>query len=86
MHFTTVSLALRSRPGIPPETCARIRRAAEEVGYRPDPMLASLSSYRHEGRPGRYRATLAWVTNFPTRDGWSAEEIYRKIAEKDESY
>lgn len=77
-HFTTVSLALRDRPGIPAATCARIRRVAEELGYRPDPMLASLSSYRHERQPGRYRATLAWVTNFPTRTGWRSEEIYQE--------
>lgn len=75
-HFTTVSLALRDRPEIPPETRERIRRAADELGYRPDPMLASLSSYRHEHRPDRYRATLAWVTNFPGRDDWRKVEIY----------
>lgn len=74
-HFTTVSLALRNRPGIPEGTRARIRQAAAELGYRPDPMLASLSSYRREPA-GRYRATLAWVTNFPTRDGWRDVEIY----------
>ncbi len=77
-HFTTVSLALRDRPGIPAATCERIRRVAEELGYRPDPMLASLSSYRHERQPSRYRATLAWVTNFPTRTGWRGEEIYHE--------
>lgn len=77
-HFSTVSLALRNRPGIPPETAARIRRAAAELGYRPDPLLASLSSYRHDGRAGRYRATLAWVTAFPTRTGWRDEEIYHE--------
>jgi len=74
-HFSTVSLALRNRPGIPEATRVRIRQAAEELGYRPDPMLASLSSYRREPA-GRYRATLAWVTNFPTRTGWRDEEIY----------
>jgi len=76
-HFSTVSLALRNRPGIPSETRARIQRAADELGYRPDPLLAPLSSYRREPT-GRYRATLAWVTNFPTRDGWRDVEIYRE--------
>jgi LacI family transcriptional regulator len=36
----------------------------------------SPASYRHERSTGQYRATLAWVTNFPTRSGWRAEEIY----------
>lgn len=77
-HFTTVSLALRERPGIPAVTRERIRRIADELGYRPDPMLASLSSYRHERQSNRYRATVAWLTNFPTRTGWRSEEIYQE--------
>ncbi|MDO8542211.1 MAG: LacI family DNA-binding transcriptional regulator [Opitutaceae bacterium] len=75
-HFSTVSLALRGRPEIPVGTRARLKKIADELGYRPDPMLASLSSYRRDDRPARYRATLAWVTNFPTRSGWRNEEIY----------
>ena len=75
-HYSTVSMALRNRPGIPEETCQRIQAAAREMGYRPDPVLASLSSYRRNRRLDRYQATLAWVTNFPTRSGWKDEEIY----------
>jgi LacI family transcriptional regulator len=77
-HFTTVSLALRGRPEIPTRTRDRILAVARELGYAPDPLLASLASYRHEGRGPHYRATLAWVTNFPTRRGWAEEEIYRE--------
>lgn len=76
VHYSTVSLALRRRPGVPEATCARVRRIADELGYRPDPLLASLSSYRHAGN--RYRATLAWVTNFPARGAWREEEIYQE--------
>jgi LacI family transcriptional regulator len=76
-HFSTVSLALRNRPGLPAATCARVRRVAEEMGYRPDPLLAALAVYRRNPA-GKYRATLAWVTNFPTRAGWREEEIYRE--------
>jgi LacI family transcriptional regulator len=75
VHYSTVSLALRNRGALPAATRQKVRRAAEELGYRPDPMLASLSSYRREPAE-RYRATLAWVTNFPTRTGWRDEEIY----------
>lgn len=75
-HFTTVSLALRNRPGIPAATRERIRRIAKQLGYRPDPLLAALSSYRRAKAGPGYRATLGWVTNFPTRKGWAAEEIY----------
>ncbi len=76
VHYSTVSLALRNRPGVPPDTCARLQRLAAELGYRPDPMLASLSRYRRHAPRERYQATLAWVTNFATRTGWRAEEIY----------
>lgn len=77
-HYSTVSLALRNRPGVPSETRERIQRFARELGYRPDPMLASLSSYRFERDSGPYRATIAWVTNFPTRAGWREEEIFHE--------
>ena len=43
---STVSLALRAHPKIPAETRERIRRAAEKLGYTPDPMLGALASYR----------------------------------------
>lgn len=77
-HFATVSLALRNRPEIPEATRLRIRALAAKLGYRPDPLLASLASYRHRRGATRYRATLAWVTNFPSRNGWQAEEIFRE--------
>ena len=77
-HFTTVSLALRGRPEIPSRTRERILELARELGYEPDPLLAALASYRHDRRGAHYRATLGWVTNFPTRRGWAEEEIYRE--------
>lgn len=76
-HYSTVSLALRDRPGLPAATRARVRRVAAELGYRRDPLLAALANYRRDPA-GKYRATLAWVTNFPTRAGWRDEEIYRE--------
>lgn len=74
VHYSTVSLALRNRAGVPAATRARIQRLAEEMGYHPDPMLASLARYRHEA--GKYRATLAWMTNFPTHGGGQDGEIH----------
>ncbi len=78
VHYSTVSLALRGRHEIPEPTRRRVCRAADELGYRPDPLLAALASYRHGRSPRGYRATLAWLTNFPTRDAWRDEEIYRE--------
>lgn len=67
----TVSLALRGHPSIPASTRARIVKLAEQHHYRPDPALAALNAYRaNQTASVCYHGTLAWVTGFPTREGW----------------
>lgn len=46
VHVTTVSLALRDHPSIPPTTRARIRAVAKEFGYQRDPLLDALNFHR----------------------------------------
>lgn len=46
VHVTTVSLALRDHPSIPPATRARIRGVAKEFGYQRDPLLDALNFHR----------------------------------------
>ena len=46
VHVTTVSLALRDHPSIPPGTRARIRAVAREFGYQRDPLLDALNFHR----------------------------------------
>lgn len=46
VHVTTVSLALRDHPSIPPTTRARIRGVAKELGYQRDPLLDALNFHR----------------------------------------
>ena len=46
VHVTTVSLALRDHPSIPPTTRARIRAVAKEIGYQRDPLLDALNFHR----------------------------------------
>jgi LacI family transcriptional regulator len=75
-HFTTVSLALRNHHGLPRETCERLQALATKLGYVPDPMLASFSSYRSALGPVGFRATLGWVTNYPGRNGWRQKKIF----------
>lgn len=58
---STVSMALRNHPNIPPRTRERIVRAAEKLGYVPDPMLAALAAYRSQKRQAAFRGTLAWL-------------------------
>lgn len=49
----TVSMALRNHPDIKQATRDLIRRTAEEMGYRPNPMIAALMTQLRERRPGR---------------------------------
>ncbi|MGW0995664.1 LacI family DNA-binding transcriptional regulator [Streptomyces sp. NPDC002523] len=46
LSITTVSHALRGKGQIAPATRDRVRRAAEELGYRPDPVARGLVSGR----------------------------------------
>src|SRR5262245_51498381 len=70
VHVTTVSLALRNHPRLPPETRSRIQSLAEKLGYRPDPFLQALVAYRGKVMKRRNPPTLAYVTNWNTRLGW----------------
>ncbi|HVT74180.1 MAG TPA: LacI family DNA-binding transcriptional regulator [Lacunisphaera sp.] len=70
VHVTTVSLALRNHPRLPESTRQRIHKLAEEMGYRPDPLLRALISYRGRVMERRNMPTLAYVTNWATCWGW----------------
>ncbi len=65
---STVTYALKNSPKIPRETRERILQIAEKLGYVPDPMLASLASYRAKKRPHSFCGTLVWLA-------YSAEPI-----------
>lgn len=69
----TVSLALRDQGRISETIRQKIKDQADKLGYRPDPALSALMSYRHERQTVRDYSTLAFVTNFPTADGWKRE-------------
>lgn len=65
-----VSLALRNSPKISKQTSARIKVIAEELGYRPNPMVSALMTQLRHGREVKRPTTLAYVTAYPTEDGW----------------
>lgn len=77
VHQTTVSLALRNDPRLRASTVQRIKEIAAQLGYVPDPMLAALASYRRSRRPSGQHGALAWVTAWPTRDGWRTNEMFK---------
>lgn len=74
VHHTTVSRALRANRQIPEATRLRIKEIAKAMGYKPDPALSALMSHRSSKLNKSYQATLAWVTNYPSRQGWLMDE------------
>ena len=88
VHFTTVGLALRGSSQLPESTRLRIREIADQLGYKPDPMLSALNVYRRAKRPVRYQATLAWINNWPNREGLHVnkgfEEYYQGARQRAE--
>jgi len=72
VHRTTVSLALRNHPRIPAATRERVKAVATKLGYRINPLVSALMQSRRTGNSVKH-ATLAYVTNYPTRWGWRPE-------------
>lgn len=73
----TVSLALRGHPKISVATRERIRALAEEMGYRPNPLVQTLMANLRTTHPTNYHSTIAWVTTFPTHDGWNKHHTHQ---------
>ena len=69
VHRSTVSLALRNSPKIRPEVRTRLQQLAREMGYRQNPLVATLMRARRTGQTVKH-VSLAYITNYPTRYGW----------------
>ena len=74
-----VSLALRNSPKISAPTSARIRKVADEMGYRPNPMVSALMTQLRHGRAVKRPSTLAYVTAYPTEDGWRQPGLFTEF-------
>ncbi len=63
LTVASVSYALRGASKIPPETVARVKKAAERLGYRPNPRVAELMAMIRRGGPveAGERLALVWV-------------------------
>lgn len=58
---TTVSLSLRNDPRIPEATRRRVQGFAEQIGYRPDPVLSQIAAHRWRGGASS-GSTIAFIT------------------------
>ncbi|AHF90540.1 LacI family transcriptional regulator [Opitutaceae bacterium TAV5] len=61
VSVAAVSYAMRDNPRIPAKTRDAIRRVAEELGYRPDPFLSALVSYRPDVKAQRLLGEVAVI-------------------------
>lgn len=75
----TVSRALRKDPSVSVALGLKIQQAAEQLNYRPNPLVSALMSTRRTRRQERRDLTLGFITAFPTRAGWRRERLYTEF-------
>lgn len=61
VSVSTASRCLRGDTRFAAETRQRVEKAAQELGYRPDPMLRALIAYRTRKKRAIVRAEIAWL-------------------------
>lgn len=77
---SAVSLALAGHPSIPGATRERVRAAAEELGYRKNPLVAALMSVRRTGNATSIaKASLAFLTSHVAPDSWRKVATHRRF-------
>jgi LacI family transcriptional regulator len=62
---STVSKGLRNDPTIPQGRCMEIQQAANRLGYRPHPLVATLMSQMHHHRRRSDPHHIAWIDLWP---------------------
>jgi LacI family transcriptional regulator len=77
----TVSRVLRKQRNISADTQARVMQIAKQLGYRPNPLVAALMSYRRSAHPAKSFSTLGYITSFLPGDNWRQRPLYREFFE-----
>ena len=75
----TVSRALANNPRISEATRERVRKAAEELGYRPDPEARRLMAHLRSTRESRYVATIGLINDASTPDDLLRDPYTRRV-------
>ncbi|MGJ8641130.1 MAG: LacI family DNA-binding transcriptional regulator [Opitutaceae bacterium] len=68
ISHVSVSKALRNLPGVSEQLKVKVRAKADEMGYVPDPLLASLSRYRSKDPEKQHTAQIAWINPWASTD------------------
>lgn len=70
----TVSLSLRNHASIPERTRERIRRIADEMGYKPDPLIGKLMQQLRLGGRRRASFSLCLLCQRRTKEGMQYQD------------
>lgn len=70
VSVATVSKCLSGKRDVSEATRRRVVAACRKLGYRTNPLVAALMRSRRRQEEPAQRLTLAYVTAFPTADGW----------------
>ena len=85
VSHVTVSIALRDSPRVSAALREKIKKTAEEMGYRPDPMLHALAAYRTGKSPPAIHSAIAWINAWQRPEelrGYREFDLYWKGASK----
>ena len=78
---SAVSLALKDSPRIKKETVLRVKKAAEELGYRKNSMVSNMMSHMRKSSVGNFRETIALLNGNRDKNAFknhSTLPIYKK--------
>ncbi|MBK1879716.1 LacI family DNA-binding transcriptional regulator [Pelagicoccus mobilis] len=64
LALSTVSMALKDHPRLAQSTRDRVKKAAKELGYTPDPRISNVMGYLKKKRADKPVAALAYVTRY----------------------
>ena len=79
LSLATVSYALRQHPKIPADTRALVAKAAVELGYRPNPRVASLMAHIRGAHARAHQERLAFVWVHTTRGEARKDPFLRNV-------
>lgn len=73
---STVSRALNGHPGLPPETIARVRARATEMGYQPNTLVSAVMRHVRGLGKENLRGVIAYLTFGQERQAWRKHLTY----------
>ncbi len=75
----TVSLALRNSPRVKQQTGQHVRDIARKMGFKPDPALRALISYRNQKSTRSYHGNIAYINNTPKPSLTTTSPLHTEI-------